>query len=259
MPYENYKEFKDDPEYKTLAPFNDIQYLVYEKQEGIFSDVRIRQAVNLMLDAEEISVASVSGIKDLYRLDSSYMLEEQEKWHSDAGKEFYNQNNMEEAKRLLEEAGYDGEEIVFITSRDYDHVYYSSIVIQQKLEEIGMNVKLEVYDWATVINKRTEPKNWDLFFSGFPIVNTPIELLAFTSEYYKDHNNTKAEQLYEDIKNSSTEQEAKKSWDELQRYAWEYLPVTKISDFARVTVTTSGVEGFTDFSGPVLWNTKNVK
>src|SRR5690625_5906072 len=89
-------------------------------------------------------------------------------WASDAGSERYNQNDPEAAKQLFDEAGYDGEEIVIMTTRDYEHYYNASVVISEQLEQIGINTSLEVYDWPTIVDRREDPEAWDLFVNVFP-------------------------------------------------------------------------------------------
>ena len=74
------------------------------------------------------------------------MLPEQKAWYSEEGKDRFNLNNPEKAKQLFEDAGYDGEEIKILTTKDYEYMYYPAVVIQEQLKNIGVNVKLEVAD-----------------------------------------------------------------------------------------------------------------
>lgn len=57
----------------------------------------MRQIVKA-LNLEEIMVATFVH-DELYRLDPGYMVKECESWHSDAGNEVYNQNDIEKLKR----------------------------------------------------------------------------------------------------------------------------------------------------------------
>ena len=62
------------------------------------------------------------------------MYKEQEKWYTDAGKESYNQNDPDKAKALLKEAGYNGEEITILATRDYEYVYNTAVVMKVSLK-----------------------------------------------------------------------------------------------------------------------------
>src|SRR5699024_5629382 len=144
----------------------------FNKKEGLFSDEKARQAVNEALDKEEIMRSSFTD-EEFYEMDNGLFHSDQVDWYTDAGKELYNQQDTKKAEELLEEIGYDGEEVVILTSRDYEHHYNAAVATQQQLENIGINTNLDVYDWATLLERRENPEQYDIFYTGFPIVTTP--------------------------------------------------------------------------------------
>jgi peptide/nickel transport system substrate-binding protein len=55
-------------------------------------------------------------------------------------------------------------------------------------------------------------------------------------------------------------EEAKRLYDELQEYSWNYLPVIKIADLSGLSASSDKVEGLRFFNGqPILWNTKVIE
>src|SRR5690625_2634442 len=119
IPYDNYEQIKNDPALESYVTFDDGTLNVsYNKKEGLMTDPEMRQAINTVLDMDAIMLASFAD-EDLFITDPSYMNTEQVNWASDAGHELYNQSNPDEAESLLEEAGYNGEEIVLMSTRDY--------------------------------------------------------------------------------------------------------------------------------------------
>src|SRR5690606_33843300 len=115
------------------------------------------------------------GSDEFYTMNHELMLEDQTAWYTDAGKDQYNQQDLEKAKQLLDEAGYNGETVRIMTSREYEDYYMFSVVMQEQLKEIGMDVELEVYEWATVIEKQTDPSAYDMTLTGWGIRPTPIQ------------------------------------------------------------------------------------
>ena len=88
--------------------------------------------------------------------------------YSDSGKEFFNLKDTEKAKALLEEAGYNGEELVLLTNKDYTTMYNAALVMQAQLQAIGMNVRLEVQDWpATIATRDNQHDAWNYHFTGW--------------------------------------------------------------------------------------------
>lgn len=258
-PNDNYELLANDPSLGTsindYGPYN----LIFNKHKGIFTNADMRKAINAGINSEEILRTSFMH-EDIYELDPSYMSPQSADWYSDAGKEYYNQNDPEKAKEWLEKAGYNGEPIKIVTTRDYAHIYNTGVVLQQQLEKIGVKVSLEIYDWPTALNIRNkEPDKWDIFITGTPFVLTPLELYVYTIEAYMDPNNQKVTELLNSIKNAQTEDEAKQKWEELQAYTWEYLPVAKMGNFFKVSAFKDYVKDYKYQEGPILWNIKLTK
>src|SRR5690625_4075031 len=110
---------------------------------------------------EAILVASFVH-ENLYSLDPGYMNPSQEQWQTDAGSEIYQANDIEKAKQLLDDAGYNGEEVTLLTTKDYGEMYNATLVIQEQLRQMDMNVDVEVYDFPTFMDRKEDPNNWDL-------------------------------------------------------------------------------------------------
>lgn len=251
LSYDMYDQLENTEGVEAMAPIVGQYAMVYNKNLGIFTDVKMRQAVNAALNLEDIASTALNG---KYRMASSYMQLEQEAWASDEGEEFYNNPDLEKAEQLLEEAGYDGEPIRFITTREYSYMYDSAVIIKEQLEKVGVNIELEVYDWPTVVNMRANPEEWDIFITGFPMTMTPVEQLFFNSTWVDGPEDEKTEELLKQISVAETIEEAKEHWDELQGHSWEIVPITKISDYTMIMGVSERVEGFQFLDGPILWN-----
>ncbi|MEH7524209.1 ABC transporter substrate-binding protein [Bacillus sp. JJ1503] len=248
---------ESNPNINVYAPVFGYTNIIFNKNEGMMTNLKMRQAVNAALNMEAIAKNS---LVDNYRIYSSIMVKEQDNWYSDAGSEFYNQNDPEKSKKLLAEAGYDGETIRLLTTREFSYMYNSSVVIKEQLEKAGINVEVEVYDWPTTLTRRNDPTKWELFVSGFPTSATPIEQLHYIPGYIDGPEDEKTEELLQQIRSASSQEEASKLWNELQGYSWEYLPIIKIADYTLPSAATDKVTGLTFFStGPVLWNTQVVE
>lgn len=254
MQYDDYQQLLDDPKMNPVLEKVGEFVLVYNKVEGPASDLKMRQAINAALNIDEIMMAAYTN-KDIYWLDPGYMTRDIVNWKSDAGNEFYYENDPEKAKKLLEEMGYNNEEFKLMTSRDYPHFYNAAVVIQEQLTKIGVNVKLEVFDWPTFADKQNKTGDWDALITSFGTVTTPTQLLTISPTYSGGVNNDTILDLAEKIGTSSTQEEAKQLWDELQGYAWEqHMPVSVLGGYNALYGETSEVTGFFSFLGGVYWN-----
>lgn len=255
MPWDAAPQFKNVSSLETIQAPLGIHTLIFNKQNGFLKNVKARQAVNLAIDKKEVLTAAVTD--GYFRLDPGYMLKEQGLWYTDTGKEIYEAKDTEKAKQLLKEAGYNGEELRILTSRDYSQHYNSAVAVQQQLQKIGMNVKLDVVDWSTLLDRRNKPDQWEMFFTSWPVSATPLQypFLDSRAKFAGWTNNPEIDKLLNQIKAQSSQDKAKETFNELQRVIWEDMPVVNIGAYDSISVKANKVKGYQEFLGPVLWNT----
>src|SRR5699024_2242707 len=109
MPYDNYEMLKSTANVDAHVFLDGSLNMFYNKKEGIMADEKIRQAINAVVDSESVMHASITN-EELYELNNSFMNPDQVNWTTDAGKDAYNQKDIDKAKKLADEAGYNGEE-----------------------------------------------------------------------------------------------------------------------------------------------------
>ncbi|WP_088032224.1 ABC transporter substrate-binding protein [Evansella clarkii] len=254
LPYDGIPQLDADPSINVdIWPFGP-QTLVFNK-EGMFGDVNLRRAVNHALNKEDVLTAAFTN-PEFYEAGPSLFMEDQVDWFTNAGEELYDTNDMDRAQEYLDAAGYDGEEVVILTSRDYPHHYNSAVATQQALENLGMNTKLDVYDWATLLDRRADKDAYDIFYTGFTVMATPHQytFLDSRTEWPGWTNNPAFDELLDEIKLAQDQEEAKEIYEELQQELWEDLPVINVGKSLRVSAYGDHVKGYTDFMGPNFWN-----
>ena len=134
----------------------------------------VRQAIQTALDMDEIMEAATDGA---YNTNFGFQTQNRTVY-SDSGKELFNLKDPDKAKQLLEEAGYNGEELVLLTNKDYTTMYNAALVMQAQLQAIGMNVRLEVQDWpATIATRDNQADAWNYHFTGWG-TNSSLGYLA---------------------------------------------------------------------------------
>lgn len=253
--FDNAEQLATNNDVKNSVDHNGFNGVVFNKKSGFFENVVARQAVNAALNEEAILTAAFTS-PEFYELEHGLMIKDQKEWYSEAGKEKYNQNDPEKAKELLKEAGYNGDEIVILSTRDYEDHYNAAVVVQQQLESIGMKVKLDIYDWATVLQKRADENAYDLFVTGFPTEPIPTKyvFLASSNEWPGWTNDPIIDDLLNKINTASSQEEAKQHFDALQGQFYEYLPMIKFGNKTTITTLRSDVKGMDFLQGIILWN-----
>src|SRR5699024_5574410 len=163
VPYDNADQLDADENVENqIIPGAGTLIMFMNKKTGPFKDVKAREALSTLINAEEMMTAAFTDPKYFSVNHNMMMPHQEEQWYSEIGKDKHNVNDPEKTKKLIEEAGYDGEEITIMTSRDYEFMYSASVVLQSELEAIGVNAKLENYDWATLIDNMTDETKYDI-------------------------------------------------------------------------------------------------
>ncbi|WP_121062674.1 ABC transporter substrate-binding protein [Chachezhania antarctica] len=134
------------------APGLSLTAVLLQTQDPLLSDVRIRKAIAHAIDLEQLTEVTTSGLTKAnpsgVPLSSAYYGEEFANWPD---------YDVEKAKALLEDAGYDGTPITIQANKRYNSMYNNAVLLQAMLAQAGITAEIEVLDWAAQL---------DNFFSG---------------------------------------------------------------------------------------------
>jgi peptide/nickel transport system substrate-binding protein len=118
--------------------------LLMQSRDPLFKDLRVRKAIAHAIDLRALVKAATSDRAkpnpSIVPNASRYYSPAHQKWVAP---------DVEEAKRLLKEAGYKGEVVKMQCNKRYPNQYDNAVIIQSMLAKAGMNVELEVIDWPT--------------------------------------------------------------------------------------------------------------
>lgn len=256
IPFDNVEMLEGTESVELSINESSFPGLVFNKEQGVFASKEMRQAVNAALNIDDIMLAAY-GNEDLYELRHELMDENQTDWYTDAGADKYNQQDTALAEQLIEESGYDGELIRILTSREYDDYYSMAVSTQSQLQALGLNVELDVYDWATVLERRDDPEAYEIFTTGWAIRPTPVQypFIESSARWPGWTNSEELDSLIEQIKQTEDVSEVKELSKQFQEEFWDYLPIIKPGNSMDVTALNEELEGFDFVAGPILWNT----
>ena len=78
--------------------------------------------------------------------------------------------NLDRARAMLREAGYNGERIVVLSSSDIPSVHNQTLITNDLLRRLGMNVDFVVSDWGTLVARRNSREPAER--GGWNVVNS---------------------------------------------------------------------------------------
>jgi peptide/nickel transport system substrate-binding protein len=255
---DQYEVLKDYPGVvaEILQPTNwDVFFLNWEAP--LFKDnLAMRQAVQAALDHEPM-LQNGRGGGDFIRLDPGLMMK-QTPWWSEAGSEHYNVNDPELAAAKLQEAGYDGTPLRFMTTQEYPYMHGESIVAAQQLEEAGITVDLQIIDWATLLERRAKKEEWDMFSTGHGFVPDPsqISYVGQMNQYPGWWSSESSLALAAELLAGSTFEERMPIFEQIQTAHYTEIPAIKIGDSSTCSFRSEQLGGWENQfeRGDKYWN-----
>jgi peptide/nickel transport system substrate-binding protein len=158
-----YHQIEHDPQLKVIAgPMNLVQILAVNNQRPPFNDVRVRQALAMAVNRDEIVFGAAWGYaKPLFSGLSPAM----PVFFNDE-LQAVNPYDPERAKKLLQEAGAEDLKFTLILPSDYPlHVQTGEIAAQQ-WESIGIDVDIELMEWGTWLDRVYTQRDYDVSIIG---------------------------------------------------------------------------------------------
>jgi peptide/nickel transport system substrate-binding protein len=245
-------------EYDRLKENKDIKPYIIEDQRWIVilfnfrneisKNLKFRQAVQAALDMDSLGMAVSNGRKEFFTVQPS-MWFKSSPWHTEVGAELYNQKDIDKGKQLLQEAGYNNDEIVMVTNRNYDYMYKTNVTAAEQLKAIGMNTKVELLDWPAQQARWKEP-DWQMSVTGYLSqgIFAPDAFGAFYGGGGADagagYSNADMTAAFEAAQKATTMEERKAAFEDVQRIWYEDVPGIKTVDTNGLTALRADIQGY---------------
>ncbi|HEV8673525.1 MAG TPA: ABC transporter substrate-binding protein, partial [Methylomirabilota bacterium] len=192
-----------------------------------------------------------------YRLQPSFFFPEQRVWHNTAGQELYNVKNLDLARRLLKESGYDGRPIVLITNRDIEWLYRAAVPVKPQLEAIGFKVDLVVRDWPGQIAQQKELA-FDMATNGVSTRPEPsgFNYLLRCGASYETYGYCDAEMDRALLAGFREREPAKRAqaYAQVQTVFYETVPFVKVADMFQLDGASKTLKGYRVYFLRRFWN-----
>jgi peptide/nickel transport system substrate-binding protein len=184
--------------------------------------------------------------------------------YNEAGSDMMTQN-LNDAKTLLQQANYKGEEFVIYQPTDHPLLNPFSLVSAEALRKAGFNVKLVAMDWSTLGQRRTSRAptsegGWNLFHTwwiGGDVIN-PLTGVGFAAVGERGwpgwHADETSEKLRADFANAATPEEAKKVAAAFQARTYEIGSYLNLGQFFVPVGYRENVKGMIPSPVQFFWN-----
>ena len=169
---------------------NGYTYLGFNLKRAPFNDIRVRQAINYAIDKNEIIKGVLLGLGE--PISSPY--KPGTRWNNPDISPY--PFSTQKALKLLKNAGYllnkqgqlakDGKILKFeIVTNQNKQREMTAVLIQRRLKEIGIDVKIRVIEWASFVNRFIKTGDFDAVVLGWSLSLDPDQFNIWHSSQQK--------------------------------------------------------------------------
>ena len=229
-----------------------------------FDNPKGRQALLYMVDQSDYMNVAV-GNPEFWRECHAWLMCGTNET-SEAGTEDFRKPNLERARALLKEAGYDGRKIVVLDPTSINVVPQISQVSIEKLRAIGLNLDVQTMEWSVMLQRRfrTEAPEaggwniWHTYSPGLDLAN-PVTSYAMTAPCAKTGwpgwaCSPELEKLRDAYGREQDPVKRKAIAEQIQLEAVRLVPVVPLGQFFQPTAYRTNLAGVLEVPIPVMWN-----
>ena len=184
---------------------------------------------------------------------------------SAAGSEPMQKVDLDKAKALLKEAGYNGEKIVVLQPTDRPQYNAATMVTMQLMRRMGLNVDAQAADWSTIAGRRAkkdppESGGWHIFHTthGGSDTAMPVANVWFNTRCERSNPgwpcDLELDKLVEEWSLEGDREKRKMILEKMHKRAYETLPYISWGQFTQPIAFRSNIKGVMAAGFPVYWN-----
>lgn len=240
--------------YKELG--NSYTYLGFNLKHKPFDDIRVRKAINYAIDKQEI----IDGVYLGLGINIASPYKPGTRWSNAKLTPYpYNPNK---ARALLKEAGFedsDGDGILerngkpfafeIITNQNKEREK-SAVIIQRRLKQVGIDVKIRALEWASFISRFINTGDFDVVILGWSLGLDPDQYSIWHSSQqapgqfnFVGYSNPKVDQLLEQGRVEFDPDKRMKIYHEFAKALLEDSPIIYLSAGYGLTAVHKRVQG----------------
>ncbi|WP_428688089.1 ABC transporter substrate-binding protein [Roseibium sp.] len=254
VPPDSLQQFRDDSTFKVLEQAGPhVWFLILNAKEAPFDNKAARQAANYAINKKALVENILQGTAEVAAGPTPPAFA----WAYNDSLQPY-PYDPEKARELLKEAGYNGEEVTFYVTEGgsgmLDPVAMGT-AIQADLQAVGMNVKIETYEWNTFLGKVNPGLEGKAGMAEMAwMTNDPdtLPFLALRTEAMPDkggfnsgyYSNPKVDELLEKAREVTDQAERAKLYKQMQEIVQEDAPWVFVANWKQNAVTKASVENF---------------
>ncbi len=228
-----------------------------------FNNPKARQALALMIDQKDYLAAAIGPEKYTRVCHSMWICGTT--YGTEAGSEPYKKQDLEKARQLMKEAGYNGEKITLMGPADIQFINAYTMVTAENLKKIGVNVDLVIADWGSIVTRRSKKEppaqgGWNIFHTGSGTASQANPMSSNTTPticgdaWFGWPCDDVAEKMRQAFIRETDPAKQKQIATDLHKRLWENIPYIPIGQYQQPFVWRKNTSGWLKVNTVVYWN-----
>jgi peptide/nickel transport system substrate-binding protein len=244
------EDLKSRPDVQlSITPALGLTGILFQTRDPLLKDVRIRQAIALCLDTTQIVDSVMQGTarpnNSALPIGSPFYGEVQTHGYS---------QDIPEAKKLLAAAGYHGQPIKMIANKRYSFVFDSAVLVQAMAQVVGINIEIEVLDWAAQLDRynRGDYQSMAFVYSARLDASLSFEMLTGpkATQPRKVWDNPNAQEMLRQSMAIDDTAKRQALFNEMHRRFIEDVPMIVLFNGAELAALRKNVKGYAGWLYP---------
>jgi peptide/nickel transport system substrate-binding protein len=254
-----------NPNIRTMAlnPVGSVVWLRLNHTQPPFDKPEARQALLFLVNQKEnLDAAGIRPSEQVPYCAAWFLCGSP--LESAAGARGMRAAEVDKARALLKEAGYDGRKVVFMNAADSPVNNAVTLTMADAFRKAGLNMDVATMDWATLTQRRNkkeppEQGGWNLFVTVANVLDSgsPLTNLYLASPCQGGLAGWPCDQKLEDLRRAWWEEgdagKRRAVMEQVHARAYEVLPYINAGQFRTLAAYRSNVVGLRATTIPVFW------
>ncbi len=230
----------------AVSPSNVVQALFLNNTVEPLDNVLVRKAILYALDKNAINkyVGGETG-----SLIGSAMLPTLSDYYVDLNDVYGNEANVEKAKELLAQAGYEnGFDLVIDIPSNYEFHMQTGEVVAEQLKAVGINASIHAVEWNTWLEDIYNGRNYAATISGVTCDQTPGYMLnrfeSTSSKNFINYSNPEYDEIYQKAQKALDLNEKADYYKQLQKLLTDDAATAFIMVPGNMTAISNRLDGY---------------
>ncbi|MEM8562530.1 MAG: ABC transporter substrate-binding protein [Pseudomonadota bacterium] len=233
--------------------------LLLQTDDALLSDRSLRLALAHALDLEQFADVASFGLSPhnpsaIPTSDVMHTAAQSKTWSYDP----------DLARQLLEAAGYNGEELVIITSRSEQAIFDLAMIAQAMWSRVGINVRIEVLDFGSLLTRYFDGDFQIAAFEFSPRLTAIMNMHTLIGDKTASParwDDPRAHDLLQRASETVEPIKRQRLLDEIHHLLLAEAPTINVYNAPIIDVVSTRLEGYQPWAGanPRLWNVRKTE